>query len=61
MSDPPFFGGESEDGRRKQATLGNQFVTDGRSVYQIMEGTGMGQINSGLVPDLAFWQIAEKT
>ncbi len=40
--------------------LGHQFVSRGDALYRVEVGTGMGQIHSGIVSDLAFWQLVER-
>lgn len=40
--------------------LSCQFVRRGNDIYRVQVGTGMGQIHSGNLADVAFWQIVEK-
>ncbi len=40
--------------------LRNQFVKHGDITFQVMEGSGMGQIHSGTLSDLALWSLVER-
>ncbi len=40
--------------------LGNEFVQRRETLYRVEVGSGMGQIHSGSLADLAFYQIVEK-
>lgn len=41
-------------------TLGNQLVIRGDAMYRVEVGSGMGQIQSGSLADLAFYQLVER-
>ncbi len=40
--------------------LGTHFVVHGADTFRVQSGTGMGQVHSGALSDVAFWAIAER-
>jgi hypothetical protein len=51
--------------RRKAAgtmlwlVLGSQFVCRSGRLFRVLSGTGMGQVHSGALSDIGFWQLVE--